>query len=132
MSVARIYRLNSVEAVEDAKLSGTHLRPSLNLTANAQPSEYGAYGDNVFCGMACGWLMAVRLTRAIGIPDVFRMLPPDHNPEIFARFERDKRRAKSRATYQRKKERRARAASKTTTLTPDPSGWRDLDQDQGP
>lgn len=126
-NVSRMYRLDTTTATQNALDSGSYVRPSVHHTADGRTSEYGTLGDNVFCGAGCGWLMAVRLVRAIGISDVFRMLPPYYNPEVFAIRERDKRRAKSRERYKRDKELRERTQDRLNA-----ERRVNLDQDQGP
>ena len=44
------------------------------VTADNRPPEYGPFGDNLVCSLACGRALAIHLVRSIG-PDALNFLP---------------------------------------------------------
>jgi hypothetical protein len=50
------------------------------LTADGLPRSRGNYGDNLVCGLDCGYTLAIRLVRAI--PGIIDMLPPKWRPDL--------------------------------------------------
>jgi hypothetical protein len=54
------------------------------LTADGAPRSRGNFGDNLVCGLDCGYTLAIRLVRAV--PGVLDLLPskwrPDLTPEV--------------------------------------------------
>jgi hypothetical protein len=51
-------------------------------TADGQLPAWGDYGDNLVCGLKCGWVLAVRLVASIGMTreQIREALPPPWRP----------------------------------------------------
>ena len=48
------------------------------LTADGLPPARGDYGDNLVCTPRCGWILALRIVRAV--PGVLELLPQRWRP----------------------------------------------------
>lgn len=80
------------------------------LTADGMPPTRGRLGDNLVCGMACGYKLAIRLVASD--PGVLKLLPPGVDPSLMAAIATMKRRDKSRERRKARKERATAAAKK--------------------
>lgn len=87
------------------------------MTGDGQPPTRGRLGDNVVCGVVCGYKLAMRLLA--GVPDVMRLLPPGHDPAVFADEASVKRREKSRRHRQIRKDRALLEAGRKKVVQPD-------------
>ena len=50
------------------------------LTADGEPRSRGDYGDNLVCGLECGYVLAIRLVRSV--PGLLELLPPQWRPDL--------------------------------------------------
>lgn len=78
--------------------------PPPEMTADGMPPTRGRLGDNLVCGMACGYRLAIRLVSCD--PGILRLLPPAHDPEKMAAEAAARRREKSRARREARRDRK--------------------------
>lgn len=84
---ARQYNLSPVQVLLSPRLTKSRrlrVESTAGCTADGQPVTWGAYGDNLVCGLRCGWLLAVRLVASMGMTreQVREALPPAWRPEV--------------------------------------------------